>query len=131
MSTPSETMRTATIHGALLDANSEIFLDASGSSEVAMIGRTRTRSRKIFAIPLAWSWSIAMTLPAARGSDSRIWLSWACACSRTAGSHSSSRDSAVRRRSPDSRLPMLSSKPWLCVEPSELLHSMRPPIRGK
>ena len=40
MSTPSDTMRTATIQGVIPAANRAIFSDASGSSLTAMVGVT-------------------------------------------------------------------------------------------
>ncbi len=46
MSTPSETMRTATIQGATPLANRLIFSEALGSSDVAMVGETPSRSSK-------------------------------------------------------------------------------------
>ena len=67
MSTPSETMRTATIHGSVPAAKREMWFDASGSSEVATTARTPNRWRKRRAMPLAWSWSVAITRPAASG----------------------------------------------------------------
>ncbi|MDQ4090881.1 MAG: hypothetical protein M3163_11365 [Actinomycetota bacterium] len=55
MSTPSATMRTATIHGSALVANREIRFEASGSSDVATTARTFSRSAMRRAMPLAWS----------------------------------------------------------------------------
>ena len=55
MSTPSETIRTATIQGAMPSANRLIFSEAAGSSEVVTVGEMPSRSSMIVAIALACS----------------------------------------------------------------------------
>ena len=53
MSTPSDTMRTATIHGDVLVANLAIFADAAGSSDVTTVAWAPVRLRRILAMPRA------------------------------------------------------------------------------
>jgi hypothetical protein len=90
MSTPSETIRTATIQASRPSANSAIFSLASGSSEVATTASTPCRARSSSAIPRAWSTSMAITRPPAVGSCR--------AAGRAARGPGRARSAATRRR---------------------------------
>ena len=72
MSTPSLTIRTATSHGSVPAPKRAMRADAVGSSLVTTTGSTPKRQRIMSAMPLAWSWSMAMTSPPASGSTARI-----------------------------------------------------------
>ena len=104
MSTPSDTMRTDTIHGRSFLENSSMVLEAPGSSLTTTSAGTPNRSRNRRAIPWACSWSIAITSPPASGwppsctGVERIVRSWSTALASTDGIHSPSRLSAVRSR---------------------------------
>ena len=129
-STPSLTIRTATIHGSVPVPKSAIRSEASGSSEVATTAGT-PRAASSSAIPAAWAWSMAITRPPAAGSVRRSVTSRSWACSSTVGSHSPSRLSAVRNRWLARSRPRSSSKVAATTSPSGATHSMNPLIRGK
>ena len=59
-------------------------------ADVATTARTPNRSRNRRAMPLAWSWSVAMTRPAASGCPERRAISCPWAWRSTWGSHSPS-----------------------------------------
>jgi hypothetical protein len=131
MSTPSDTMRTATIQGSAEPAKRAMRVDDIGSSDTATVALTPQRYRRMSAMPWAWSWSAAMTRPPASGCDRRIVVSRSFACSSTVGSHSPSRLRAVRRRWAEATLSSASSKPAAATLPSGATHSMNPLMRGK
>ena len=110
MSTPSETIRTATSHGSRPDAKLAIVAEAPGSSEVATRAVTPKRVRSIAAIPRACSWSVAITSPPASGCSRRTSASRSFAARSTVGSHSPSSESAVRSRCPARAASSASSK---------------------
>ncbi len=66
MSTPSDTIRTATIHGSLLSENRAMRSEAPGSSDTATTARVPSL-RSSSAMPVACVWSIAITNPPASG----------------------------------------------------------------
>ena len=131
MSTPSETMRTATIQGCSPSAKCSMRADAVGSSLTTRVACTPWRRRSSSTMPRACSWSMAMTRPPAWGCTAR--MAWSCtwAWSSTAGSHSPDSDSAVRRRWPERAWSRASSKVWAYWVPSGPTHSMWPSMRGK
>ncbi len=131
MSTPSDTMRTATIQGSVPLANRAMRDEAMGSSDTATVTATPNRRSMRRAIPCAWSWSMAMTRPPAVGWVRRIDISRRCASPSTVGSHSPSSDSAVRSRWLASCVVRSSSKVADTSAPSGATHSMWPPVRGK
>ena len=105
MSTPSDTIRTDTIHGRSFFENSSIFFEAPGSSLTTTSAGTWKRSRSSRAMPWACSWSVAITRPPASGwppssigdDRSAAQRSWSTALESTVGIHSPSRLSAVRK----------------------------------
>ncbi len=131
MSTPSETIRTATSHDSLPAAKAAIPAEAAGSSEVTTRAEAPNRTRRIVAIPRACSWSVAITSPPASGCSRRTSSSRAFAARSTVGSHSPSSESAVRRRWLDRAASSRSSKVASCSVPSGAVHSSRPFVVGK
>jgi hypothetical protein len=131
MSTPSEIMRTATIHGSLVAANRAMRTDERGSSDTATVARTPQRVRSRSTMPWAWSWSEAMTRPPASGCCRRSIVSRSLAWRSTVGSQSPSRLSAVRRRWAAPDRSRGSSKAAEANDPSGATHSMKPLTRGK
>ena len=83
------------------------------------------------AMPLACSWSVAMTRPPASASAARSDVSRSWALRSTVGSHWPSIDSAVRRRWAERAASSASSKLAATSRPSGAIHSMSPPTRGK
>jgi hypothetical protein len=110
MSTPSDTIRTATIHGSVLAANSAIRSLASGSSEVATTGLDPVADAQQLRDRLGVVDVHRDDEPAGirLGLAQLGQLPWAW--SRTAGSHSPSGDSAVRSRCDDAVRSRWSSK---------------------
>ena len=131
MSTPSETIRTATSHGSPPRANASITLEAPGSSEVATRACVPKRVCSSDAMPRACSWSMAITRPPASGCSWRISRSRSFAARSTLGSQSPSSDNAVRRRWLARAAPRGSSNVAACSDPSGADHSMWPFVRGK
>jgi hypothetical protein len=82
-------------------------------------------------MPWAWSWSAAITSPAASGWLRRNAVNRSLACSSTVASHSPSRLSAVRSRWDARARSSGSSNAAACASPSGAIHSMNPLIRGK
>ena len=85
MSTPSDTMRTATIQGCSPSAKCSIRAEAVGSSLTTSVACTPWRRRSSSTMPRACSWSMAITSPPAWGCTARMAWSWAWAWSSTAG----------------------------------------------
>ena len=95
-STPSDTIRTATIQRSVDDANAEIFRLAVGSSESTTTGRAPETRRSSAAYARAVSWSPAITRPAASGIARRTSVRRRSAASSTRWIHSPAGSSAVR-----------------------------------
>ena len=131
MSTPSETIRTATSHGSEDVANRAISSDASGSSDVTSRADVPNRIRSSAAIPRACSRSVAITSPAASGCSFRTSTRRSFAALRTAGSHSPSSESAVRSRWPTWAPSSRSSNVAEWTAPSGAVHSICPFVVGK
>ena len=131
MSTPSLTIRTATSHGAVPAPKRAMRADAVGSSLVTTTASTPKRQRIMSAMPLAWSWSMAITRPPASGSTARIAVSRSWALRSTVGSHWPSSERAVRRRCAARAASRASSKLAATSSPVGATHSISPPTRGK
>ena len=97
MSTPSDTMRTATIQRSGDAANRAIFLLAAGSSDSTTTGRVPLMSRSSVAYARASAWSLAITSPPASGMPRRTSVSRLSAASSTRMIHAPSGSSAVRQ----------------------------------
>ena len=97
MSTPSDTIRTATIHRSPEVANAEIFLLAALSSDSTTTGRWPVSPRSSAAYARASSWSPAMTRPPASGMPRRTSVSRLSAASSTRLTHSPAGSRAVRQ----------------------------------
>ena len=131
MSTPSDTIRTATSHGSVPAAKVAIPAEASGSSEVTTRACVPKRRCSRSAMPRACSWSVAMTRPPAFGCSRRTSISRVLAARSTVGSQSPSSERAVRRRWLARTASSGSSKLAACIDPSGADHSMLPLVRGK
>ena len=131
MSTPSETMRTATIHGVVESAKRAMRSDAVGSSDVTTSAMVPRRSRSNRAMPRAWSWSMAITRPPASGCSARMRVSRSWAARSASGSHSPSSESAVRNRCAAWLAASASWNVAASVLPSGAVHSITPSMRGK
>ena len=95
-STPSDTIRTATIQRSPDPANAEILRLAAGSSESTTTGRDPLTRRSTAAYARAVSWSPAITRPAASGIARRTSVRRLSAASSTRWIHSPAGSSAVR-----------------------------------
>ena len=85
MSTPSDTIRTATIQRSWLSANRLIFRLPWGSSLSTTTGFRRVMACRVSAYARALAWSEAMTSPAASGIWLRTSVSRVSAADSTAG----------------------------------------------
>ncbi|CAM5589044.1 hypothetical protein SBADM41S_06313 [Streptomyces badius] len=99
-STPSDTIRTATIQRDSSALNRSIFLDAAFSSERTTVADSPVTFFRILAYARAESWSVAMTSPPASGMPLRTSVSRLSAAARTLGIHSPVGASAVRQAWP-------------------------------
>ena len=131
MSTPSETMRTATSQRSDPAAKAAMPAEACGSSEVTMRAATPKRECRRDAIPRACSWSVAITSPPASGCSRRTSVRRSFAARRTLGSHSPSSESAVRSRWLARSRSSRSSNVAEWMEPSGACHSIWPFVLGK
>lgn len=96
-STPSDTMRTATIQRSLLAANSSIRFEAPVSSDSTTVALLPVISRISLAYARAESWSAAMTSPPASGMPFLTSVSRWSAARSTFGIQSPRASSAVRQ----------------------------------
>lgn len=96
-STPSDTMRTATIQRSSPALNSSIRFDAPVSSERTTVAFVPVISRISFAYARAESWSLAMTSPPASGMPLRTSVRRWSAARSTLGIQSPRGSSAVRQ----------------------------------
>ncbi len=96
-STPSDTIRTATIHRSVLLLNSSIRSEAPESSDSTRVALVPVISRMSLAYARAESWSEAMTSAPASGMAFRTSVSRWSAARSTAGIHSPRGSSAVRQ----------------------------------
>ncbi len=96
-STPSDTMRTATIQRSSLSLNSSMRFEAPVSSERTRVGRVPVISRISLAYARADSWSEAMTRPPASGMDLRTSMRRWSAARSTFGIQSPRGSRAVRQ----------------------------------
>ena len=96
-STPSDTMRTATIHRSSDAANSSMRSEAPLSSERITAGRWPVSASSCAAYARASWWSEAITRPPASGTLRRTSLSRWSAARSTDGIHSPAGSSAVRQ----------------------------------
>ncbi len=96
MSTPSDTIRTATIQRFSESVKPAIRLDAAFSSESTTVGDSPLIFFSRAAYARAESWSVAMTRPPASGTCRRTSVSRRSAAASTDGIHSPDGSSAVR-----------------------------------
>ena len=96
MSTPSETIRTATIQRPSPAEKSAIFFDPCFSSERTTAGASPETAFRVLAYARAESWSVAMTRPPASGTWRRTSESRLSAADSTEGIHEPCGSSAVR-----------------------------------
>ncbi len=99
-STPSDTIRTATIQREVSWLNLSMFLDAAFSSERTTVGFSPVTDLRILAYARADSWSVAMTRPPASGMPLRTSVSRLSAAASTLGIQSPVGESAVRQAWP-------------------------------
>ena len=131
MSTPSDTMRTATIHGSLDAEKRAMRLD-----DMRVV---RHGHRGPHAAAVAQQVGDALGVVLVGGDDSPPASGWvrrsapsrSWACSSTVGSHSPSRLSAVRSRWAARVRSRASSNAAAWAPPSGAIHSMKPLMRGK
>ena len=95
-STPSDTIRTATIQRLSESPNWPIFFDDAFSSESTTVGDSPVIFLSSPAYARAFSWSEAMTRPPASGTWRRTSASRLSAAASTAGIHDPAGSSAVR-----------------------------------
>ena len=126
-STPSDTIRTATIHRSSDAENSSIRADAPASSDSTTVGLVPVIDSSTRAYARALVWLVAMTRPPASGTCRRTSLSRLSAARRTAEIHSPLGSRAVRQAWAETSL--VSSSPRLAstVSPDLVRHRMGPP----
>ena len=96
MSTPSLTIRTATIQRSSESVKAAIFFDPVFSSESTTVGASPLIFFSSAAYARAESWSVAITRPPASGTWRRTSVSRRSAAASTDGIHSPAGSSAVR-----------------------------------
>ena len=96
-STPSDTIRTATIQRSVDRWNSPIRRLACGSSESTTVAGSPVIRLSSTAYARAVAWSEAMTSPPASGISRRLTVNRSLAARRTAPIHSPAGSSAVRQ----------------------------------
>ena len=96
-STPSDTIRTATIQRAWESVNVAIFFDAAFSSDSTTVGASPETCLSRAAYARAESWSVAMTRPPASGTCRRTSVSRVSAAASTDGIQAPAGSRAVRR----------------------------------
>ena len=98
MSTPSDTMRTATSQRSSEPSNAASRRDAVGSSDRTTTGGCPVIVSSVVAYSRAVFWSVAMTIPAASGiPPARFCVNRRSAACSTAGTQSPAGSSAVRQ----------------------------------
>lgn len=125
-STPSDTIRTATIQRESSSLNLSIFFDAAFSSERTTVTFSPVTFLRILAYSRADSWSVAMTRPPASGMPLRTSVSRLSAAERTFGIQSPVGDSAVRQACPIASLVMGSPRRAAISSPALVRQRMFP-----